>query len=68
MGEKAEVRKMATKSIYNTSGGGSAAKVTPTNYVVGGTHASGEIDLARKTNEEFPKYYRQGVPANKKED
>jgi hypothetical protein len=59
---------MATKSIYNTYGGGSAAKITPTNYVVGGTKASGEIDLARKTNEEFPRYYRQGVPANEKED
>jgi hypothetical protein len=59
---------MATKSIYNTSGGGSAAKITPTNYVVGGIPASGEIDLAKKTNEEFPRYYRQGVPANEKED
>ena len=59
---------MATKNIYNTSGGGSAAKITPTNYVVGGTQASGEIDLTRKTNEEFPRYYRQGVPSNEKED
>jgi hypothetical protein len=67
MGEKAEVR-MANKNIYNTSGGGSAAKVTPTNYVVGGIPASGEIDLTRKTNEEFPRYYRQAVPANEKKD
>ena len=59
---------MAMKSIYNTSGGGSAAKVTATKYVVGGIPASGEIDLTRKTNEEFPRYYRQGVPANEKED
>ena len=58
---------MANKSVYNTSGGGSAAKITPTNYVVGGTKASGEIDLTRKTNEEFPKYYRQGVSANEKD-
>ena len=43
---------------YN-SGGGSAAKITPTKYVVGGIQQSGEIDLARKTNEEFPRYWRE---------
>lgn len=40
------------KELFNNSGGGSAAKITPTNYVVGGIPASGEIDLTRKTNEE----------------
>ena len=59
---------MATKSIYNTSGGGSAAKITPTNYVVGGTKASGEIDLARKTNEEFPRYWRETNRVYEKDD
>jgi hypothetical protein len=53
---------------YNNSGGGSAAKITPTKYVVGGIPSSGEIDLTRKTNEERPKYFRQAVPANEKED
>jgi hypothetical protein len=43
---------------YN-SGGGSAAKITPTKYVVGGIQQSGEIDLARKTNEKFPRYWRE---------
>ena len=46
------------KDTYNNSGGGSAAKITPTKYVVGGIQQSGEIDLARKTNEEFPRYWR----------
>ena len=49
---------MATNE-YNNSGGGSAAKITPTKYVVGGIQQSGEIDLARKTNEEFPRYWRE---------
>ena len=56
------------KDTYNNSGGGSAAKITSTKYVVGGIPASGEIDLARKTNEEFPKYYRQGIRVNEKEE
>lgn len=56
------------KETYNNSGGGSAAKITSTKYVVGGIPASGEIDLARKTNEEFPKYYRQGIRVNEKEE
>jgi hypothetical protein len=56
------------KDTFNNSGGGSAAKITPTKYVVGGIPASGEIDLTRKTNEEFPKYYRQGCPANEKDE
>jgi hypothetical protein len=47
------------KDTFNNSGGGSASKITPTNYVVGGIPASGEIDLARKTNEEFPRYWRE---------
>ena len=47
------------KDTYNNSGGGSAAKITPTKYVVGGIQQSGEIDLARKTNEEFPRYWRE---------
>jgi hypothetical protein len=49
---------MATNE-YNNSGGGSAAKITPTKYVVGGIKVSGEIDLARKTNEEFTRYWRE---------
>ena len=49
---------MATNE-YNNSGGGSAAKITPTKYVVGGIQQSGEIDLARKTNEKFPRYWRE---------
>ena len=49
---------MATNE-YNNSGGGSAAKITPTKYVVGCIQQSGEIDLARKTNEEFPRYWRE---------
>ena len=47
------------KDTYNNSGGGSAAKITPTKYVVGGIPVSGEIDLARKTNEKFPRYWRE---------
>ena len=47
------------KDTYNNSGGGSAAKITPTKYVVGGIQQSGEIDLTRKTNEEFPRYWRE---------
>ena len=47
------------KDTYNNSGGGSAAKITPTKYVVGGIPVSGEIDLTRKTNEEFPRYWRE---------
>ena len=47
------------KDTYNNSGGGSAAKITPTKYVVGGIQQSGEIDLKRKTNEEFPRYWRE---------
>ena len=47
------------KDTFNNSGGGSASKITPTNYVVGGIPASGEIDLARKTNEKFPRYWRE---------
>ena len=53
---------------YNNSGGGSAAKITPTNYVVGGIPASGEIDLARKTNEEFPRYWRETNRVNEKDE
>ena len=55
------------QDLFNTSGGGSAAKITPTKYVVGGIPASGEIDLTKKTNEEFPRYFRQGVPVDKNE-
>ena len=47
------------KDTFNNSGGGSASKITPTNYVVGGIQQSGEIDLARKTNEKFPRYWRE---------
>ena len=47
------------KDTFNNSGGGSASKITPTKYVVGGIPVSGEIDLARKTNEEFPRYWRE---------
>ena len=47
------------KDTFNNSGGGSASKITPTNYVVGGIPASGEIDLARKTNEKSPRYWRE---------
>ena len=56
------------KEAYNNSGGGSAAKITGTKYVVGGIQQSGEIDLTKKTNEEFPRYFRQGVPANDKDE
>ena len=49
---------MATNE-YNNSGGGSAAKITSTKYVVGGIPASGEIYLTRQTNEEFPRYWRE---------
>ena len=56
------------KETYNTSGGGSAAKITPTKYVVGRIQQSGEIDLTRNTNEEHPRYFRQGVPANEKDE
>jgi hypothetical protein len=56
------------RDAFNNDGGGSAAKITPTKYVVGGIPASGEIDLTRGTNEEFPKYFRQGFPANDKEE
>ena len=56
------------KEPYNNSGGGSAAKITPTKYVVGGIQQSGEIDLSRQTNEEFPRYFRQGVPVNEKDE
>ena len=42
------------KEAYNNSGGGSAAKITGTKYVVGGIQQSGEIDLTKKTNEEIP--------------
>ena len=52
---------------YN-SGGGSAAKITPTDYVVGGIPASGEIDLSRKTNEEFPRYWRETIRVNEKDE
>jgi hypothetical protein len=58
---------MATNE-YNNSGGGSAAKITPTNYVVGGIKVSGEIDLARKTNEEFPRYWRETNRVNEKDE
>ena len=53
---------------YNNSGGGSAAKITPTDYVVGGIPASGEIDLSRKTNEEFPRYWRETIRVNEKDE
>jgi len=49
---------MLNGGLYN-SGGGSAAKITPTKYVAGGIPASGEIDLTRKTNEESPRYWRE---------
>jgi hypothetical protein len=49
---------MATNE-YNNSGGGSAAKITATKYVVGGIPSSGPIDLTKKTNEEFPRYWRE---------
>lgn len=55
------------KEIFNNSGGGSAAKITSTKYVVGSIPASGEIDLTRKTNEEFPRYWRQGNRADEKD-
>jgi hypothetical protein len=53
---------------YNNSGGGSAAKITPTKYVVGGIQQSGEIDLKRKTNEEFPRYWRETNRVYEKEE
>ena len=56
------------KDTYNNSGGGSAAKITPTKYVVGGIKVSGEIDLARKTNEEFPRYWRETNRVYEKEE
>ena len=56
------------KDTYNNSGGGSAAKITPTKYVVGGIQQSGEIDLARKTNEEFPRYWRETNRVNEKDE
>lgn len=56
------------KELFNNSGGGSAAKITPTNYVVGGIPVSGEIDLTKKTNEETPRYWRQGIRADEKEE
>jgi hypothetical protein len=52
---------------FNNSGGGSAAKITPTKYVVGGIPACGEIDLNRKTNEEFPRYWRETIRVNEKD-
>ena len=56
------------KDTYNNSGGGSAAKITPTKYVVGGIQQSGEIDLTRKTNEEFPRYWRETNRVYEKDD
>ena len=56
------------KDTYNNSGGGSAAKITPTKYVVGGIKVSGEIDLSRKTNEEFPRYWRETIRVYEKEE
>jgi hypothetical protein len=55
-------------SEYNNSGGGSAAKITATKYVVGGIKVSGQIDLARKTNEEFPRYWRETNRVYEKEE
>jgi hypothetical protein len=56
------------KDTFNNSGGGSAAKITPTKYVVGGIKVSGEIDLARKTNEKFPRYWRETNRVNEKDE
>jgi hypothetical protein len=56
------------KDTYNNSGGGSAAKITSTKYVVGGIQQSGEIYLSRKTNEESPRYWRETNRVNEKEE